>query len=1032
MKCNLFFPKIGILFFSVFFLFSNHSVLAQQGDDGKRDGENAGSDRVADVMKNYKGRGVLADGSSPTPVNEALKLFKMREGFEIEKVAAEPDIGQPLFMTWDSRGRLWVSQYLQYQFPAGLKIIEYDNHLRAQFDKVPQPPPYGTKGADKITIFEDTNGDGVYDKSTDAITGLNISTSVAIGAGGIWVANPPYLLFYPDGNGDGIPDSDPQVKLSGFGIEDTHAVMNNLEWGPDGWLYGVNGSTSTGKVKDPATGKIVKWQGQMVWRYHPDLQSFEIYAEGGGNTFSLEIDAKGRVFSGTNHGSRGMYYPQGSYGEKGWGKHGPLTNPYAFGYFKHLEHEGDKRRFAQAYCIYEGGLYPKSFDGKIIAPNSLHNVVWVSERIPSGSSYRTVDEANMVETSDHWFRPVFAGVGPDGCVYMGDWYDSRLSHVRPVDDWHKDSGRVYRIKPKGTNPVYKSGDLSKLPAAELLTLFKSPNRWIRRRAVLELGWRDEKGSIPALRELVDTGEAQESLEALWALNLLDGLSDSLAVKWLGHNDADVQRWVVRLVGDRREASADLSTALVDLAEKSTDLQVRSQLAASAKRLPAATGVPIVQALVKRESDNEDIHLPLMYWWAVEGQAESGRAEIKNWLADAETWKGKVFREQIAARLMKRYAMAGGEENFLSCLDLLNKSSDDEMTSKLMDGLEAAFQGVTMPKLPAALSSALDEYSKKLGESGLVMRMKKGETGAVAEAQKAIGNSSLPVSVRSELIKQLGATEDPKVVGALLKVISGSSDSALKRVALLQLARFDDPKIATTILGRYGSSLPAEHGVRSTAERVLAGRPEWAKLMLDKVDLAVVKDRDVSPDIVQLMMAHGDKEINKRVAEHWPGIAAGSGGIDLLKESARIKKVLAKGGGDPAKGKEVFAARCMVCHKLFGEGGEIGPDLTGYERHNPEFWIHGIVNPSLEIREEFVQFIASMNDGRMVAGLVTDQNPQTVTLRDVANQKSVLARADMKKLQASKISLMPPGLLIGVDDDDLRDFFAYIMAKTKPE
>ena len=138
-----------------------------------------------------------------------------------------------------------------------------------------------------------------------------------------------------------------------------------------------------------------------------------------------------------------------------------------------------------------------------------------------------------------------------------------------------------------------------------------------------------------------------------------------------------------------------------------------------------------------------------------------------------------------------------------------------------------------------------------------------------------------------------------------------------------------------------------------------------------------------------------------------------------------------GKGDTAKGKTVFAARCGVCHKLFGEGGEIGPDLTGYERHNPEFWIHGIVNPSLEIREEFVQFVASMTDGRKIAGLVVDQNPQTVTLKDVANQKSVLARSDMEVLQASKISLMPPGLLMGVPDQDLRDFFAYIMAKTKP-
>jgi len=727
------------LFGPVFFCLSLSVCLHVDAGSEKTSPSNAGSERVAEVMKNYKGRGVLADGSSPTPVDKALKMFRMRKGFEIEKVAAEPDVRQPLFLTWDSRGRLWVSLYLQYQFPAGLKIVEYDNHLRAQFDKVPQPPPYGTEGADKISVFEDSNGDGIYDRHEDVITGLNISTSVAVGAGGIWVADPPYLLFYPDANGDDVPDSDPQVRLSGFGIEDTHSVMNNLKWGPDGWLYGANGSTTTGKVEDPATGKIVRWQGQMIWRYHPTLKSFEIYAEGGGNTFSLEIDAKGRVFSGTNGGSRGMYYPQGSYGEKGWGKHGPLTNPYAFGYFKHLEHEGDQRRFSQAYCIYEGGLYPKEFDGKIIAPNSLHNIVWVSKRIPKGSSYRTVDEENLVETDDHWFRPVFAGVGPDGCVYMADWYDSRLSHVRPVDDWDKDTGRIYRVKPTGTNPVYQAGDLSNLPPSELIALFKNPNRWIRRRAVLELGWRKEKSVLPDLNKLVENGGAQESLEALWAVNLLGGLDDSLAAKWLRHKNADVQRWVVRLVGDRRRATPELARGLVDLALRSSDLQVRSQLASSAKRLPGEAGAPIISALVKRDADFDDIHLPLMDWWAVEAHAETDRAEINQWIGKPDTWKEKLFRKVIAGRLMKRYAMAGGDANFASCLLLLKKCPDEEMKAILMDNLEAAFEGVTMPVLPDELSSAMDEYSRKLGESGLVLQMKKGEKGALAKAQAALAN-----------------------------------------------------------------------------------------------------------------------------------------------------------------------------------------------------------------------------------------------------------------------------------------------------
>src|SRR5262249_54283571 len=160
------------------------------------------------------------------------------------------------------------------------KVIKYDQYLRAVFDKVPPPPPNHIPGADKITVLEDTNGDGQFDKVKDVITGLNIVSAVATGHGGIWVLNPPYLLFYPDHNGDDVPDADPEVCLSGFGLEDTHSVANSLKWGPDGWLYGANGSTTTGSVSSEVT-KNVSFKGQMIWRYHPNTKVFEIFAEGG-------------------------------------------------------------------------------------------------------------------------------------------------------------------------------------------------------------------------------------------------------------------------------------------------------------------------------------------------------------------------------------------------------------------------------------------------------------------------------------------------------------------------------------------------------------------------------------------------------------------------------------------------------------------------------------------------------------------------------------------------------------------------------
>jgi putative heme-binding domain-containing protein len=201
-------------------------------------------------------------------------------------------------------------------------------------------------------------------------------------------------------------------------------------------------------------------------------------------------------------------------------------------------------------------------------------------------------------------------------------------------------------------------------------------------------------------------------------------------------------------------------------------------------------------------------------------------------------------------------------------------------------------------------------------------------------------------------------------------------------------------------------------------------------MMDEVEKAVIKDRDLGSDIVQLMMEHKDADLNARIQKHWPGIAAGAGGIDLAAESARLKQVLGGGTGDAAAGKGIFAARCANCHQLFGEGLAIGPDLTGYERQNLDFWLPNILNPSLELREGYLNYVASMKDGRKVIGVMTAQDPRTVTLKDLAGQVSLLDRTTIDRLEASPISLMPPGLLIGLEDKDLRNLFAYLMKEVK--
>ena len=650
----------------------------------------AGNEKVKEIFRTFQGRGVMKDDSAPTPAAQMPKRFSLRRGVEVDVVASEPTISQPLFLSWDSRGRMWVVQYRQYQYPAGLKVTQFDQHLRAVFDKIPEPPPHGVPGADRITVYEDTDGDGQYDSSKDVITGLNIATSVQKGPHGIWVLNPPYLLHYPDSDHDDVPDGDPEVHLSGFGLQDTHSVANSLLWGPDGWLYAANGSTTGGTVSSAVT-RGVRFEGQCIWRYHPETKVFEIYAEGGGNTFSLDIDSKGRVFSGTNGGNkRGYYYPQGSYSDKNWGKHGPLTNPYAFGFFRGMKFEGDGRRFAQAFLIYEGGLFPDEYDGTIVAPNALHNLVWNSLRLPDGSNFQTKDVDNLLESDDRWFRPVYGGVGPDGGIYLADWYDTRLSHVSPIDDWHKESGRVYRLRPSGSSPVYREGDLRTRPSTELIALFDHPNKWVRRRAMLELGWRKDEA---VLNQLVDKVDREGSLESLWAVNLIGGLDSENAAKWLKHSDEHIRRWVVRLLGDQHQSLP----GLVALAKSESNVQVRSQLASTAKRIDSKTGLAIVSELLRRAEDIADPHLPLLNWWAVESHCEDWDAIVG--FLDESLWDVEMFRQVVMERLMRRYAASGRPEDLEHCDQLIQMAPDEASREILLDGLYKAFKADQFRRCP---------------------------------------------------------------------------------------------------------------------------------------------------------------------------------------------------------------------------------------------------------------------------------------------------------------------------------------------
>ncbi len=300
----------------------------------------------------------------------------------------------------------------------------------------------------------------MFQKSKDFVTGLNIATGFCLGNGGVYVVQPPYLLFYPDKDEDDVPDGDPEVLLSGFGMDDTHSLANSLQWGPDGWLYGAAGSTSTCKIANPANPKeVIEFQ-QGLWRYHPKTKRFELFSEGGGNTYGLDFDRNGQAISGTNWGGFAcLHQMQGAYYVKGFSKHGPLHNPYTYGYFEHVPYTGFKG--GHVTCggvLYDADVYPEQYRGQYIAANLLSNAIYWHKLEAVKSSFKASHGGDLMTTTDTHFRPVDCLLGPDGCVYVADFYDRRAAHLDPVDNWEQDrtaastasSTRALRSKRRST------------------------------------------------------------------------------------------------------------------------------------------------------------------------------------------------------------------------------------------------------------------------------------------------------------------------------------------------------------------------------------------------------------------------------------------------------------------------------------------------------------------------------------------------------------------------------------------------------
>lgn len=955
---------------------------------------------------------------------EALSHLKAADDLLIECLLHEPEVAQPTHASFDARGRMWIAQYRQYPYPAGLKMISRDAYYRGKYDRVPPAPPRHDPGADIISVHEDRNGDGVYDTHKKVLTGLNMANSVLHGHGGIWVTHAPYLLFYPDANGDDLPDKAPEVRLAGFGLEDTHSTVNGLTWGPDGWLYGAQGSTVSSHISRPGIdapdATPLYLEGCAVWRYHPATKEFEIFADGGGNIFGLHFDGEGRLFSGHNGGdTRGWHHIQeGIYLKQGTSpdKFGPPANPHSFGELSPMASSHPIPRFTHNIIMLEGSAFPERWRGVLLGADPLHRRLTASKRIPAGSSFTTTDTDPALTSNDVTFRPVYLTPSPDGSVTIADFREEYIAHGQNYQGQiDPATGRIYRLRGKAES-LLSDVNLSGKSDPELVELLSHPNIWQRQTAVRLLA--ERKAAIPDAASALSAAPRQQALGLLWVLHQIGALEEALTLVALKHPEPMVRAWAIRLSGDRKQLSPGIHQAVLALAATEPDAEVRSQILSTCRRLPRAQALPLTAAILTRDADTQDPFIPLMAWFILESHCGSSPDSVIDLLSnDPSLWDRNIVRTHIVSRLMRRFAAAGNRNNLLHCARLIRLAPSAAARDLLMEGFGQAFGGRPMPALPPELADAVE----KLGKGALILRVRRADPAAIEEALALLSSAEAPASDRLQVARIFGEISHPPSVPILLAVALNPSTGELPTAALSSLSLYENPEISTKVIEAF-PRLPRAN--RNAALSLLAARPGWTLDLLRAVDSGTIPASDISADLLARLRLHIDEAVGNQLDARFPAKTASP------RESFRpwieqVKKILSGSPGDPYTGESIFMERCAACHQLFHKGGKIGPNLTSYQREDLDTMLVSTIDPNAEIREGYGNHLVSTRDGRILGGVLADQDNNVIVLRGSDGNDSTIPRSEIKEIKAAGPSLMPEGLLDGLTDIQLRDLFAYL-------
>jgi putative membrane-bound dehydrogenase-like protein len=970
---------------------------------------------------------------------EALRRMKVPEGFHVELFSHEPQVTQPISLTFDERGRLWIAE----------------NHTYAE-----REVNFAADQRDRIVILEDADGDGRCDKRTVFWDQAQKLTSVEVGFGGVWALCAPQLLFIPDRDRNDVPDGPPVVVLDGW--EDSqirHNIVNGLKWGPDGWLYGRHGIQATSFVGPPGASESQRTRlNCCIWRYHPQKKTFEVVAQGGTNAWGFDYDPHGQMFFiNTVIGHLWHVVPGAHYRRM----YGSDFNPHLFGLIEQTadhfhwdtrETWSDIRKLGitdttsaagggHAHCglmIYQGDDWPEAFRGHAFAGN-LHGLRINRDRLERQlAGYVGKHEPDFLFAGDPWFRAIDLISGPDGGVYIADWSDIGECHEN--DGVHRTSGRIYKVAYQKQHPsalAHNDFDLSTWDDIRLVDLHWQANDWWVRQArrVLQeraAAGRDLSRARSALLEQyahVDVpgfgARAVSStvcrLRAMWCLWSIGAVDDDWLLKQLSDPDEHVRTWAVRLLSEQEIApNGIVANRLATLAKTEPSGLVQLFLASALQRLPADARWEIVEALARRSEFVEDRALPLMVWYGLEPAVPGNAERAVRLLAQTPM---DVVRWCIARRLaLEIDSQPHAVERLLTATA---NSRDEHILHDVLHGMSEALRGWSKAPQPKAWSAVADRVSKgdddELKSLARELSVVFGDGRAVDELRALVANAKVEPTQRQQALRTLVAAKPSDLPPQLFKWLD---DRDLLMESLRGLAAYDHPETARRILDRFGR-LNAD--ARSVAVNTLVARPQFAKALLAAVGDGRVPRHELSAFHARQILSFGDESLAKELSRVWGEVRSTS--ADKQQLAARFKSTLTAerlAKAHPSEGRTLFQRTCANCHVLFGSGKSAGPDLTGGNRRNLDYLLENLLDPSATVAADFRMTVFAMKDGRVINGVVVEQTEKTLSVQ-TQNERITIPRAEIDEQRASTLSLMPDGLLQNLSDEQVCDLIAYLMS-----